>query len=186
MTMGSEMVIISKGGANQYHGDVFEYLRNSALNARNFFDGAMIPHLEKNNFGASFGGPIRKNKTFFYAVYEGLQENLGFTANDIVPAAGCHGAAGAVITEAACPTLGLAPGGAVTIANANIAAMLPLYPNPNNGANSYLFGPSTKVGVNYGQVRFDRSFSSADSFFARYTIDSANVNSASNQGIPPT
>jgi hypothetical protein len=184
MSMGSEMVMISKGGTNQYHGDVFEYLRNSALNARNFFDGPRIPQLEKNNFGASFGGPIRKDKTFFYAVYEGLQENLGFTANDVVPEAGCHGAAGAVITEAACPTRGLAPGGSVTIANANIAAMLSLYPNPNNGANSYLFGPSTKVGVNHGQIRFDQSFSSSDSFFARYTIDSANVNSANNQGIP--
>ena len=186
MTMGSEMVIISKGGANQYHGDVFEYLRNSALNARNFFDGATIPHLEKNNFGASFGGPIRKDKTFFYAVYEGLQENLGFTANDQVPAAGCHGAVGTVITEASCPTLGLASGGSVTIANADIAALLALYPNPNSGANSYLFGPSTKVGVNYGQIRFDQNFSSSDTFFARYTIDSANVNSASNQGTPAT
>jgi hypothetical protein len=186
MSMGSQMVMISKGGTNQYHGDVFEYLRNSALNARNFFDGPKIPQLEKNNFGGSFGGPIRKDRTFFYAVYEGLQENLGFTANDLVPAAGCHGAAGAVITETACPTLGLAPGSSVTIANANIAAMLSLYPNPNNGANSYLFGPSTKVGVNYGQIRVDQSFLSSDSFFARYTIDSANVNSASNQGIPIT
>jgi Carboxypeptidase regulatory-like domain/TonB dependent receptor len=186
MSMGSQMVMISKGGTNQYHGDVFEYFRNSALNARNFFDGPKIPQLEKNNFGGSFGGPIRKDKTFFYAVYEGLQENLGFTANDLVPAAGCHGVAGTVITEAACPTLGLAPGSSVTIANANIAAMLSLYPNPNNGGNSYLFGPSTKVRVNYGQIRVDQSFSSSDSFFARYTIDSANVNSASNQGIPIT
>jgi hypothetical protein len=186
MTMGSELVMISKGGSNQYHGDVFEYIRNSALNARNFFDGAKIPQLEKNNFGASFGGPIGKYKTFFYAVYEGLQENLGFTANDLVPAAGCHGAAGAVITETACPTLGLAPGSSVTIANADIAALLSLYPNSNNGTNSYLFGPSTKVGVNYRQIRFDQGFSSSDTFFARYTIDSANVNSASNQGIPLT
>ncbi len=186
MSMGSQMVMISKGGTNQYHGDVFEYLRNSALNARNFFDGPKIPQLEKNNFGGSFGGPIRKNKTFIYAVYEGLQENLGFTANDLVPAAGCHGAAGTVITQAACPTLGLAPGSSVPIANANIAAMLSLYPNPNNGTNSYLFGPSTKVGVNYGQIRFDHSFSSSDSFFARYTIDSANINAANNQGTPTT
>jgi Carboxypeptidase regulatory-like domain len=184
MAMGSELVMISKGGTNQYHGDVFEYFRNSALNARNFFDGATIPHLEKNNFGASFGGPIKKNKTFFYAVYEGLQEDLGFTANDLVPAAGCHGAAGAVITEAACPTLGLPPGSSVTIANTNAAALLSLYPNPNNGTNSYLFGPSTKVGVNYGQIRIDQNFSSSDTFFARYTIDSANVDSANNQGLP--
>ncbi len=145
MAMGSQMVMISKGGTNQYHGDVFEYLRNSAFNARNFFDGPKIPQLEKNNFGASFGGPIRKNKAFFYAAYEGLQENLGFTANDLVPAAGCHGAAGAVIIQVACPTLGLAPGGSVTIANADIAALLSLYPNPNNGTNSYLFGTSTRA-----------------------------------------
>ena len=184
MSMGSQMVMISKGGVNQYHGNVFEYLRNSALNARNFFDGAKIPQMEKNNFGASFGGPIKKEKSFFYAVYEGLQENLGFTANDVVPEAGCHGAAGTVITQAACPTLGLAPGDSVTIANANIAAMLSLYPNPNNGANSYLFGPSTKVGVHHGQIRFDHSFPSSDSFFARYTIDSANIDSANNQGMP--
>jgi Carboxypeptidase regulatory-like domain/TonB dependent receptor len=186
MSMGSEMVIISKGGTNEYHGDVFEYLRNSVFNARNFFDGAMIPQLEKNNFGASFGGPIRKGKTFFYAVYEGLQENLGFTANDLVPETGCHGAAGAAITEAACPALGLSPGDSVTIANADIAALLSLFPSPNNGTNSYLFGPSTRVGVNYGQIRFDQIVSLSDSFFARYTTDSANVNSASNQGIPIT
>jgi hypothetical protein len=186
MSMGSELVMISKGGTSQYHGDVFEYLRNSALNARNFFDGAEIPQLEKNNFGASFGGPIREGKTFFDAVYEGLQENLGFTANDLVPAAGCHGAAEAVITEVACPTLGLSPGDSVTIANADIAALLSLFPSPNNGTNSYLFGPSTKIGVNYGQIRLDQSFRPSDSFFARYTTDSANVNSASNQGTPIT
>jgi hypothetical protein len=186
MTMGSQMVMISKGGTNQYHGDLFEYLRNSAFNARNFFDGPKIPHLEKNNFGSSFGGPIRKDKTFFYAVYEGLQESLGFTADDLVPAAGCHGPAGTSITEAACPTLGLAPGGSVKIANTDIAALLSLYPNPNSGANSYIFGPSTKIGVNYGQIRLDRIFSSSDAFFARYTINSAYVNSASNQGTPTT
>jgi hypothetical protein len=186
MSMGSEMVMISRGGTNQYHGDIFEYLRNSVFNARNFFDSAEIPHLEKNNFGTSFGGPIRRGKTFFYAVYEGLQENLGFTADDQVPAAGCHGAAGASISEAACPTLGLPPGDSVTIANADIAALLSLFPNPNSGPNSYLFGPSTKVGVNCGQIRFDQILSSSDSFFARYTTDSANVNSASNQGTPIT
>ncbi len=186
MAMGSEMVMISKEGTNQYHGDVFEYLRNNAFNARNFFDGAKIPHLEKNNFGASFGGPIRKDKAFFYAVYEGLQENLGFTANDLVPAAACHGAAGALITEAACPTLGLPAGASVRIANADIAALLSLYPNPNNGTNSYLYGPSTNVGVNYGQIRFDQSLSSSDTFFARYTTDSANLDAASNLGNPIT
>ena len=55
MTMRSQLVMISKGGTNQYHGDVFEYIRNSVFNARNFFDGPKTPHVEKNNFGASLG-----------------------------------------------------------------------------------------------------------------------------------
>ena len=186
MTMGSELVMISRGGANQYHGDVFEYIRNSAFNARNFFDGPKIPHLEKNNFGASLGGPIRKDKAFFYAAYEGLLEDLGFTANDQVPAAGCHGAAGAVITEEACPTLGLPPGSSITIANAEIAALLALYPSPNNGISNFVFGPSTTAAVHHGQIRFDQRFGSTDTFFARYTLDSANVNAANNQGMPIT
>src|ERR1700731_66562 len=113
MSMGSEMVMISKGGSNQYRGDVFEYLRNSAFNARNFFDGPKIPQLEKNNFGGSFGGPIKKDKTFFYAVYEGLRKTLGYGGVNPVPAAGCHTEAsgaplqpGDRVTAAACPTLG--------------------------------------------------------------------------------
>lgn len=186
MTMGSELVMISRGGTNHYHGDIFEYIRDSAFNARNFFDGPRIPHLEKNNFGASLGGPIRKDKAFLYAAYEGLLEDLGFTANDQVPAAGCHGAAGAVISEAACPTLGLPTGSSVTIANAQIAALLSLYPLPNKGPSNYVFGPSTTAAVNYGQIRFDQRFRSRDTLFARYTIDSANVNAANNQGMPIT
>ncbi len=96
LTMGSQTTMVSKGGTNQWHGDVFEYLRNSAMDARNFFDtpdstnvngdgtnkllafpGKRIPPFTRNNFGGSFGGPIRKDKTFFYAVYEGLRQSLG-------------------------------------------------------------------------------------------------------------
>ena len=101
MTMGSQMLIVSKGGSNQYHGDVFEYLRNSAMDARNFFDPAKIPEFQKNNFGGSFGGPIRKDKTFFFAVYEQLNIKLGFTVNSNTVPTGCQGAAGATITPAA-------------------------------------------------------------------------------------
>ncbi|PYU27069.1 MAG: hypothetical protein DMG30_00275 [Acidobacteria bacterium] len=87
MNMGSQMTIVSKGGTNQFHGDVFEYLRNRVLDARNFFDtsyGQCLasnsgnckrnPPYERNNFGGAFGGPIRKDKTFFWGVYEGLRQ----------------------------------------------------------------------------------------------------------------
>src|SRR5579864_9178618 len=117
LAMGSQMVAVSKGGTNQFHGDVFEYFRNSALDANDFFQneaGSPIAPLKKNQFGGAFGGPIKKDKTFFYAVYEGVRLNLGVPINNIVPAAGCHPAgasaannygAGTFISQAACPDL---------------------------------------------------------------------------------
>jgi hypothetical protein len=88
-SMGSQVVMVSKGGSNNWSGDVFEYFRNSALDARNFFDkgvftgGPRLPLYQRNDFGGAFGGPIRKDKTFFYGVFEELRQNLGFTATDI-------------------------------------------------------------------------------------------------------
>src|SRR2546427_5876830 len=90
MNMGSQMTIVSKGGSNQFHGDAFDYLRNRVLDARNFFDtsyGRCLasnagdckrnPPYERNNFGGAFGGPIRKDKLFFWGVYEGLKQVKG-------------------------------------------------------------------------------------------------------------
>lgn len=97
MNMGSQMVMVSKNGTNQFHGDGFEYLRNSALDARNYFDlppsrlnGDRLPEFRRNQFGGSFGGPIRKDKTFFYGVYEGLRQHLGVSPLITVPAQACH------------------------------------------------------------------------------------------------
>src|SRR5260370_930066 len=73
MSMGSQIVIVGKSGSNTWHGDLFEYLRNNHLDARNFFEsptsllgGHRTPPFQRNNFGAAAGGPIRKDKTFFY------------------------------------------------------------------------------------------------------------------------
>ena len=95
MSMGTQMIMVSKAGSNSFHGDVFDYLRNSALDARNFFDspqssgGHRLPEFRRNDFGASLGGPIRKNKVFFDAVYEGLRANTGFTETTKVVPASC-------------------------------------------------------------------------------------------------
>ncbi len=91
LAMGSQMVAVSKGGTNQFHGDAFEYLRNSALDANDWFQqqaGSPIAPLRKNQFGAAFGGPIKKDKTFFYAVYEGIRQVKGVPINNIVPCSG--------------------------------------------------------------------------------------------------
>jgi hypothetical protein len=175
MTMGSQMVIVSKGGSNAFHGSVFEYLRNSVLDARNFFDyqtptsPGRLPPFKRNQFGGSFGGPIRKDRTFFFGVLEALRERLGKTlvTNDI--GMGCHGTAGATITSAQCPQLGGA-GVSATITPV-IAPLLALYPLPNLSGNRLTFPFSQPTNENYGQMRVDQNFATNDSLFVRYTID---------------
>jgi hypothetical protein len=97
MGMGSQVVLVSKGGTNNWHGDAFEYLRNNHLDARNFFEaqpsllgGQRLPQFKRNNFGGSFGGPIRKDKTFFYLVYEGLRTAQQDSIQTTSLYAGCH------------------------------------------------------------------------------------------------
>ena len=85
--MGAQTSIVSRSGANQLSGDVFEYLRNNVLDANNYFDtpliqsgqlnGKRIPEFKRNQFGAALGGPLKKDKAFFFANYEGLRQSTG-------------------------------------------------------------------------------------------------------------
>ena len=174
MTMGSQMVIVSKGGSNNFHGSMYEYLRNSVLDARNFFDRntpstpGRLPPFKRNQFGGSFGGPIKKEKTFFYGVLEELRERLGVTKITNTIAQGCHGAAGATITSAMCPQL--PANTSVTIAP-QIAPLLALYPVPNLSGTGLTFPFSQPTNESYGQMRVDQTFSANDTMFVRYTID---------------
>ena len=189
MNMGSQMTIVSKGGTNQFHGDVFEYLRNRVLDARNFFDNSYgrclasnagdckrNPPYERNNFGGAFGGPIRKDKTFFWGVYEGLRQVKG---NPViakgVPAAcvangtrtvaqGNPNGSDYQVTPADCGGLIGAP----MTTNQAIRPLLALY-DPADTNYTQLSHQT----VNYGQMRFDNNFGSRDSLFARYTIEDA-------------
>ncbi len=194
MTMGSQLLMVSKSGTNEFHGTAFDYFRNNDLDARNFFDPHNIPAFQRNNFGGSIGGPIRKNKIFLFGVYEGLKQNQGFTVGDVVPGTGCHGPAGAIIWNGVgtppagaqptpCPQLGTNPQGtgtnSVTVSPVT-APLLAIYPNPTNPAtNAYTFPTSSNTLVNFGQARFDQVFSASDTFFARVTVDSGDVNSPS-------
>src|ERR1700724_1967152 len=73
---GAQVSIVTASGTNQLHGNVYEFVRNDALDARNFFDHGGIPPFRRNEFGGSFGGPIRKEKTFLFGNYEGFRQNL--------------------------------------------------------------------------------------------------------------
>src|SRR5215471_20589046 len=82
---GAQVSIVTAGGTNQFHGSAYEFLRNSALDARNYFDRADIPHSERNVFGGSLGGPLRRDKTFFFGNYEGYRQTLGLSDVSLVP-----------------------------------------------------------------------------------------------------
>ena len=181
MRMGAQITMVSKGGTNSFHGSLFEYLRNSALDARNFFDypsaaakpGFRLPPFRRNQYGGSFGGPIRKDRAFFHATYEGLKERLGLTNIVNVPGAGCRGGAGSVITNVACPQLG------ATVSQATIAPvvapLLALYPVPNLSNDRFTFASTRTTDEQYGQIRGDYTVSGSDSVFVRFTADRATV-----------
>ena len=84
---GSYVNIATKSGNNQFHGSLFEYFRNDALDARNFFNMKPAPaaELRFNDFGSSFGGPIQKDKTFFFVNYEGSRQRIGITGTGTTP-----------------------------------------------------------------------------------------------------
>jgi hypothetical protein len=187
LQMGSQTVIVSKSGTNQFHGDVFEYLRNKSMDARNFFDysylttGDRIPQLQRNDFGGSFGGPIKKDKTFFYGVFEGLRQRQGLTIIDNVPSEpsaafptlqNCHLAVGnpcATLTSSGLPMGTVAP---------SELPFLALYPAPNLPGNQFTFPATAPTALNYGQLRVDQTISANDSFFGRYTVQDSFTNAA--------
>src|SRR6516225_5081770 len=91
---GAQVSIVTAGGTNQFHGAVYEFVRNSSLDARNFFDQADTPEFRQRNvFGGSLGGPIRGDKTFLFGNYEGYRQNLGLSNVTLVPGNAARAAA---------------------------------------------------------------------------------------------
>lgn len=186
---GAVVNAVSKSGTNGFHGSAFEFLRNSALDARDFFEGASPAPFRRNQFGGSIGGPVKKDKAFFFFNYEGVRLAHVLTNPVIVPDANAHNGdlpcavAGNV---APCNTAtGLAH---VGFASPAIAAVMATYPvAPNNPAG---FGTISKTGTqvgheNYILGRFDYTFSEKDSFLVRYVLDKGEFdNPFPNTNIP--
>src|SRR5580658_7834839 len=82
---GAQVSIITAGGSNQLHGTLYEFIRNSDLDARNFFDQADIPEFQRNQFGGALGGPLVRNKLFLFGNYEGFRQNLHLSNVTLVP-----------------------------------------------------------------------------------------------------
>jgi outer membrane receptor protein involved in Fe transport len=158
---GGAINAVSKSGTNAFHGSVYEFFRNSDLDARSFFDGPSVAPFHRNQFGASLGGPIKKNKVFFFVNYEGIQQVLDTTNPVFVPSAAVH--------------QGISQGTQYTV-NPASAAMLALYPLPTTATSNPDVGMLSLISTqtspeNFGLARLDWNISDKDSFFARYQAD---------------
>lgn len=157
----------TRSGSNDFHGDAFEFIRNSALDARNFFDPATKPPFRRNQFGASAGGPLWKNQTFIFGDYEGLRQSLGITQVDTVPSAGAR--AGNLST------------GTVTVDPNILRFVNAFFPLPNGGllgagdTGIFTFSGQQVTPEDYFTTRMDHSISSNDKLSGTYMFDSGTV-----------
>ncbi len=151
---GGQVVIVTQSGSNQWHGSAYEFLRNNALDAANFFDQGSAPPFQRNQFGASMGGPVLQDKTFLFGNYEGFRQNLHQTSAAFVPDAASRAAAVASVQ----PLLNLwptAPAGAPDF----------------NGIAEVFSSPLQTIREDFGTVRIDHIFSQKDTLAAIYTVD---------------
>jgi hypothetical protein len=183
--------LIFKSGTNRYHGEVFEFLRNSALDAKNYFDTAAKPGFRMNEFGATFGGPLfsRDNpKTFFFVDYSGQRTRQGLTYVDTVPDFTLTPTGydfSAYPQAIRNPTTGVPyvnnfiPLSDVNSTGANILNFYQKYASPNIAgaatANNFLFNPTRSVTEDAFDVKLDHRFSDSDSAFVRYSQARDNI-----------
>ena len=178
-TAGGVVNATTRSGTNQIHGTAYWFLRDEDFDARNYFDTgtAAKPLFHRNQFGASVGGPILKDKTFFFADYEGIREELGATSVDNVPSPAAR--AGKLCSI---PT-GVTPNCTPTTVTVSplVAPYLPFWPSPNSGllgnGDTGLFKTSntSRSSENFETVRIDHRFSEKDSIFGTWFYDKASI-----------
>src|SRR6202022_2157516 len=167
---GGVINAITRSGTNGFHGSVYEFLRNSALDAKNYFDlpDRPIPAFKRNQFGATAGGPIWKDHTFIFGNYEGLRQSLGLSEPAIVPTASAK--------QTSDPVL---------------AKYLAIWPLPNAGlidANTgkFIYSRQQVTPENYFTTRVDHRISASDSLYGTYMRDSATISQPDELGVKVT
>jgi hypothetical protein len=161
-TPGAQISIVTKSGTNQFHGTVFDYLRNDVFDARNYFDAPPLPKppLRQNDFGGTTGGPIFKDKTFFFLSYEGLRLRMPQTASGIFLTASARAAA----APAYQPWLNALP-----LPDANAPLIDPTCDNVTNPClatvNAAYSDPSS---LNATSIRVDHNLTGKVTLFGRY------------------
>ena len=174
-TAGGVVNIVTRSGTNQFHGTAYEFFRNDIFDARNVLQtSGNKPELRQNQFGGSFGGPIFKDKTFFFGDYEGFRQVNGLTYTSTVPTIdeynninGLNGGSPQALINQGAGTQGLA-------VDPIALAYLKLFPAPNAGTvgqltNNFVISPNRTQSANNFDVRVDHNFNAKNLFFGRYS-----------------
>ena len=164
-TSGGVVNAITRSGTNEFHGSAYEFLRNSVLDARNYFEDPTLPKasFKRNQFGGDVGGPVIKNKAFFFADYEGIRQSKGIPNFNFVPS----------------------PEIRQTVTDPEINKYLALYPVPASCGQdicTFVFNGNQVVNENYVTARGDIKFSDKDSLFGTYLYDRTPYNSPDSFG----
>lgn len=169
-TSGGVFNAVTRSGTNSLHGSVYEFIRNSALDARGSFDGSSVPPFRRNQFGVAVGGPVYfpffhyngKNKTFFFFNYEGLRQSLSTTTLNQVPSSAAR--------------MGNLAGGNVTVSPA-VKPFLALYPTPNlSDTGDIGIAATVQKNVtpeNFFTTRIDHTISASDAIHGTFLSDNS-------------
>ncbi len=167
---GGQVTVVTRSGTNNLAGSAYEFHRNEALDARNFFDGDEKPAFTRNQYGGSLGGPLRENSLFFFGTYEALRERLGRTVRTFVPDDDAR--------LGILPNPGV-PGATIQVpVSPLIVPYLNEYPRANgpalgDGSAIFTFPFEQRIDEHFGQGRLDYNLGPGQQLFGRYTIDSA-------------
>ena len=176
-TAGGVVNAVTRSGTNGFHGDAYEFLRNSALDAKNFFDSPTnpIPPFRRNQFGGSAGGPIRKDRTFIFGDFEAIRQAKGITDTSFVPS---DAARGGTLSYTGTPPSGctaISANQCTVPVDPSSAKYLALYPHANGAVNGSLgqfgFAGLQAISENFVTTRVDHKFSDMDSIYGTYLYD---------------
>ena len=171
---GGTVIVIGKSGGNDFHGTIFEFLRNEDLNARNYFaQPGPRPEFRRNQYGLTIGGPIRKNKTFFFADWQGTRLRTGITRQSVVPTVAQRtGAFTATIYDPANSPRVPFPNNTIPASRFDplAAQVLKHYPTPNTAAaNNYILTGVEPDSQDQFDGRVDQVFNEKHRAFVRYS-----------------
>lgn len=168
---GGHVNVVTKSGTNTVRGSAYEFHRNDALDAKNYFDVSGKPAFRRNQFGVTGGGPIRRDRVFYFAGFEGLRENLGKTITSAVPDLNARSG---LLPDPSNPGQLLNVGVVSAVVPYVNAYPLPNGANLGDGTALYSFQFDQRLDQNFLQGRIDYNVSPSSQAFVRYTVDDAN------------